>query len=733
MESMEQACNDIARIRGISQATDDKQDIKELVRRYLSSEVAGQWLLIVDNADDMDLVFGTEHSDGIVDYLPKSESGLILFTTRYQAVAVSLADSNVIELKEMDTQEAVSFLEQALIRKQLLNNNTTNLKLLEELAYLPLAIAQAAAFLNNNKNTTILDYLRLLQNTEQGLVSLLSQEFRDNTRYKISANAVARTWLVSFNQIRNHDTVAADLLSFISCIESKAIPLSILPSVLPEDRMVSAIGTLCGYSFIVKRDEEDMYDMHRLVHLATRIWVKEHGTAAVAAEKAIQHVSNIFPNAKYANQKTMRRFLVHAVQLLGEQSRGNMEERYTLCQMVGQCLEYEGRIQEAVLRFEESYQWRKINLVEEHPDRLASQHELAMAYRKDGQIKKAIELIEHVVAVKARTLAEEHPSRLASQHELAMAYREDGQIKKAIELIEHVVAVKARTLAEEHPDRLASQHELAMAYRKDGQIKKAIELIEHVVAVEARTLAEEHPDRLASQHELAMAYREDGQIKKAIELIEHVVAVEARTLAEEHPDRLASQHELAMAYRKDGQIKKAIELIEHVVAVKARTLAEEHPDRLASQHELAMAYREDGQIKKAIELIEHVVAVKARTLAEEHPDRLASQHELAMAYREDGQIKKAIELIEHVVAVKARTLAEEHPDRLASQHELAMAYRKDGQIKKAIELIEHVVAVTARTLAEEHPDRLASEGMLKYLHADLLANSDLSATHGNEI
>jgi hypothetical protein len=248
MESMEQACGEIARILEIPRA-DDKEDVKELVRQHLSNEATEKWLLIVDNADDISLLFGNEQqSQGIADYLPQSENGRILFTTRYQEVAVSLVDSDVIELDEMYKQEAVTFLEKSLARKHLLDNDIITTELLDELTYLPLAIAQAAAYFNRNKNTSIADYLRLLRNTEQDIISLLSQKFRDSTRYKDSENAVAKTWMVSFDQICDQDKVAADLLSFISCIESKAIPYSILPSVQPEERMIRAIGTLCAYS-----------------------------------------------------------------------------------------------------------------------------------------------------------------------------------------------------------------------------------------------------------------------------------------------------------------------------------------------------------------------------------------------------------------------------------------------------------------------------------------------------
>jgi hypothetical protein len=157
MESMELACGEIARICKIPQATDGDEDVKELVREYLSSDATGKWLLIVDNADDINLVFGGEQqAQGIIDYLPQSKNGVIMFTTRYQEVATQIADNDVIEVEQMNGDEAVSFLEKSLAsnsvaRKQVSDNRANATELLGALAYLPLAIAQAAAYLSSEQ------------------------------------------------------------------------------------------------------------------------------------------------------------------------------------------------------------------------------------------------------------------------------------------------------------------------------------------------------------------------------------------------------------------------------------------------------------------------------------------------------------------------------------------------------------------------------------------------------
>ncbi|CAN9183366.1 unnamed protein product [Alternaria alternata] len=528
MESFEQACASVAKALHISQAdSGNDEDVKELVQQYLSSSRAGRWLLVVDNADDVDILFGTEQSKGIADYLPESETGVVVYTTRTPEIA-ELARGDVIELGAMDRQDAATFLTKSLTRKTLLCDDATTTELLDELTYLPLAIAQAAAYLNRNR-MPVAKYLQLLRGTEQDLVRLLSREFRDDTRYKQSANAVATTWVVSFSQIREHDAAAADLLAFISCVEWKAIPRSLLPEAQSDGQMEEAIGTLCGYSFLTRRggesggtqeseetdtnpgeeedtetqvEREERYDIHRLVHLATRIWVKKHGNASEVAEDAVRRVADVFPSDDYENRAVWRGYLPHALRLLDDGQESSIREQSKLCLLVGRCLYVDGRMWEAVVWLDRSCEQRS-QLGEDDPDRLLSQHILAIAYRADGQVHKAVALLEHVVEVQEKTLAAEHPDRLASQHALAGAYRADGQVRKAVALLEHVVEVKEKTQAAEHPSRLASQHALAGAYEADGQVHKAVALLQHVVVVEARSLQEDHPSRLASVEALA--------------------------------------------------------------------------------------------------------------------------------------------------------------------------------------------------------------------------------------
>lgn len=89
---------------------------------------------MVDNADDWDVVIGSRQTEGIADYLPQSEEGVILFTTRAREVAVSLTRGDVLKLGPMERPDAVHSLEASLANDVVRNEATTN-QLLDELAY----------------------------------------------------------------------------------------------------------------------------------------------------------------------------------------------------------------------------------------------------------------------------------------------------------------------------------------------------------------------------------------------------------------------------------------------------------------------------------------------------------------------------------------------------------------------------------------------------------------------
>ncbi|KAL5047304.1 P-loop containing nucleoside triphosphate hydrolase protein [Aspergillus fruticulosus] len=392
-ESLQRTYFHIAQQLQLTGLEEEGADAKKLVKDCLCDSSAGQWLLIFDNADDIDMWFGkpegTTEPCQLSDYVPWSRTGSVLFTTRFTKVASKLAMQNVIRVPELDEAGALELLSERLVDKSLLQDRDQAALLLKQLTYLPLAIVQAASYVNENCLSTLLDYLSLLSAKEEEVIDLLSEEFEDDWRPHDTTNPVATTWLISFERVQRTNCLATDILSFMACIEPTEIPESLLP--LPQGESRKALVDPSGRP-------TKSFDLHRLVHLVTRNWLRRIGSLSEWTLATLTRLEEIFPNEDHINRDKWKTYLPHALGLLGRDEVQDIKKRYELLYKVSMCLLADGRLMEAVQYLEEHFKWNKTEYEEEHPSRLASQHALA------------VELPEQVVAVKERTVAEEHPN-----------------------------------------------------------------------------------------------------------------------------------------------------------------------------------------------------------------------------------------------------------------------------------------------------------------------------------
>ncbi|TLS20744.1 uncharacterized protein PpBr36_10907 [Pyricularia pennisetigena] len=61
------------------------------------------------------------------------------------------------------------------------------------------------------------------------MIAMLSRDFGEQDRYEKTANAIATTWLISFEQIARDAPLAASYLRNIAYFAEKDIPISLLP------------------------------------------------------------------------------------------------------------------------------------------------------------------------------------------------------------------------------------------------------------------------------------------------------------------------------------------------------------------------------------------------------------------------------------------------------------------------------------------------------------------------
>ena len=284
VQRFKNAYHEIARKLKIPGYQGPDSDVLTVVRDYLQGDRSGRWLMIVDNADDAETMYGSA-SLRLADYLPKSDQGSILLTTRFQKVGASFTSvRNVMNLQKMTLEESEALLRARLGDECQGDHQNLYQELATELERTPLALVQAASFVS--QNCIPLDsYLRMYRESDTSKIRLLGENFEDDVRDSEAKNPIATTWIISFDYIRMHVPQAAELLSLMSVLDAQNIPEILLPHGKDAISFNKAIGTLEAFSFISTRtatpsslQQFRLFDLHRLVRLAIRNWLDMNST-----------------------------------------------------------------------------------------------------------------------------------------------------------------------------------------------------------------------------------------------------------------------------------------------------------------------------------------------------------------------------------------------------------------------------------------------------------------------
>ncbi|KAJ4009129.1 hypothetical protein NW752_009426 [Fusarium irregulare] len=305
----------IADCLGIDTPESENASITARVKEALSSGNVGEWLLVIDNADDPKLLF---NPGCLASYLPSSPSGSVLFTTRTSEITTQLdaPSAGTFIIDTMSKEEATALICTKLSASQMEDTHSLDC-LLETLAYLPLAMKQAASYMQKTK-TTPTTYLQLCQSSNESFLKLLTKNFIDKTLSQGSdyggqaETAVAKTWLISFEHVHQLNPMAGDILEFLCFLSEKDIPLSILPPEYENLELNEAIGVLQSYAFITAREDGQFLDMHRLVRLATRNWLEETGRFVQVFRPVLRRLRDFLKDFKPEDYSRWMKFMPHA-------------------------------------------------------------------------------------------------------------------------------------------------------------------------------------------------------------------------------------------------------------------------------------------------------------------------------------------------------------------------------------------------------------------------------------
>ena len=541
----------------------DERDTKvtaEAVRRWLERQTG--WLLILDNVEDLACVAQP--------FLPADATGHVLITTRLQATG-AIAQS--VELEKMEPEEGALFL---LRRAKLIapdapleaafeTDRKPAREITEQVAGLPLALDQAAAYIEETPSTPA-KYLKLYRTEGAAL--------RDR-RGKLATDhaSVTITFSLAFARVAEANPAAADLVRACAFLAPDAIPEEIFtqggkelgkPLAQAAGKPLSwdaAVAEAGRFRLIHRNVAKDTLNIHRLVQEVLKDGM-DAPTRRVWAERVVQALNKVFPLVEFQSWPQCERLIPHAI------AAGRLVEDFGLDSIAaarllnqsGYYLHGRARYAEAEPLYRRALAIREKAQGPDHPDTATTLNNLAGIYDEQGRYVEAESLYQRAIAICEKGLGPDHANTAASLNNLALLYHHQGRYAEAEPLYQRALAIREEALGPDHPSTATSLNNLAGLYHDQGRYGEAEPLLQRALAIYEKALGPDHPNTAASLNNLAGLYDSQGRYGEAEPLYQRALAICEKALGPDHPKTAGSVYNYALFLRQRGRAAEAEKL-----------------------------------------------------------------------------------------------------------------------------------------------------------------------------
>lgn len=655
-----------------------------------------RWLIIFDNAED---------PERLQALLPVKGNGQVVVTSRNPnwgqiAKVSSLSPWSLIEAREF-------------LRKRTGENNEAAAdQVAEMLGRLPLALAQAAAYMSEQR-LPLEQYAALYKSQRQELW----QREKPPQDYEAT---VTTTWEIGFRQVKQDSPAAVALLNLCSFLNPDEIPLSMLhdgvaylPEVLARAvkspfELGDAIAILYKYSFIERK--RDSLSIHRVLQdvARERLGSKRAGTWV---KTVLDLLKLVFPFDKYKIETwpASAQILPHVLAAVAHEERYHVapELSAALWQQVGEYLREQGDYVGAQTGIEHALALRKQVLGEN--DRLVAESldYLGELNQEQANYDQARIYHEQALHIRQVVCGQEHQDTALSLNNLGVLFHSQGQYEQARPYYEEALAIRKRVLGDNNPDTAMSLNNLGTLLQSQGQYEQAGPYYEEALNIRKHVLGDNHPDTATSLNSLGALLHSQGQYERARPYYEEALAITKRVLGDNHPSTARSFNNLGGLLQDRGQYEQARPYLEETLAIIKRVLGDNHPDTAMSLNNLGELLKSQGQYEQARSCHEEALAIRKRVLGDNHPDTATSLNNLGLLLYEQGQYERARPYHEEALAILKRALGDNHPDTALSLNNLGTLLCSQGKYVEARPYLEQALNIYETVHGEKHPRLVA--------------------------
>ncbi|WP_194924122.1 FxSxx-COOH system tetratricopeptide repeat protein [Catenulispora pinisilvae] len=614
----EQATGLLAQFHELAQVLDAGEgDPVAAVHAALAAH-PGRWLLVLDNVKD--------HA-AARRWLPAKGAGHVLVTTQDG----HWPSEQAVEVTALDAEDAAGLL----LDRTMSTDRESARAIADELGLLPLALEQAAAFIETT-GRSLDEYLGLLSANRAAVLARSAPASH--------AAPVVATWSLALTELEATSSESLTLLRIIAFLAPEDIPFRLL---LPEglelrlggpdgdlDEILTQVRALCSgpltlddavaglrrYSLIGPPGAT--FSVHRLVQAVTRDQLRPQDLRAWRAV-ATALVESAVPQdiATPMMWRVCRLLFTHA-QLVGDPFGAPV---WRLASALGESGDYTTARTwwQSLAKAHESQ--RGI----EHPDTLTARSNFAHWTGEAGGVLDARDLLRELVPLFGRVLGPEHPDTLTAQARLAAYTGKAGDAVAARDLFRQVLPVRERVLGAEHPKTLHMRSNFALWTGEVGGVVEARDQLRDLLPVLERVSGPEHPDTLTAMGRLAFYTGLAGDAVAARDLYSKLAPMLERVLGVEHPRTLHIRSSLARWTGEAGDPATARDLLGELLPMREHISGPEHPDSLNTRANLAYWTGEAGDAATARDMFRELIPVLESVSGPEHPNTRTARSNVA--------------------------------------------------------------------------------------------------------
>ncbi|WHT23114.1 tetratricopeptide repeat protein [Crossiella sp. CA-258035] len=476
---------------------------------------------------------------------PHTASGHTVVTTRRRDAALLGDGRRFVPVGEYTPAESLNYLRAKLPQHEQLT------ALAQDLGHLPLALAQAAAYLADNPLiTTVAEYRARLADRRRRLADSLpdGQSLPDDHQATVDA-----TWSLSIELADQTAPpgLARPVLEMAAMLDPNGIPVPLFTalsalehlSAATPDEVRAALACLHRFNLVTIAPDE-LVRVHALVQRATREHLsdEQHREAAQVAAAALLE---IWPEVERDTDLAMiLRTNASALHSTAEADLWIPDAHEVLSRM-GPGVGGAGSLAAAITYCDLLHATSTLRLGPDHPHTLSARGDLACLRGKIGEPAGAVITFEQLVPDLQRVLGPDNPQTLTARCNLAVSRSEAGDPDQATAELEQVLTDMERALGPDDSHTLTTRNHLAHVRSKAGDLAGAVAAFDQLHTDRLRLQGPDHPETLLTRSHLAHGRALAGDPAGAVTALEQLVPGLQRVLGPDHPQTLSMRRFLA--------------------------------------------------------------------------------------------------------------------------------------------------------------------------------------------